>query len=50
MEAEKNKHLWKYLVAGGALGFLYFAINYLASAKKAKGKPLSLDKTKKVLR
>lgn len=50
MEAERNKHLWKYLVAGGALGFFYFALNYLSSVKKARAKPLPLDKTKKVLR
>jgi hypothetical protein len=50
MEAKEDKHLWKYLAVGAALGLSYGLVNYLAASKKSKAKPLSLERTQKALR
>ena len=50
MENDKKNQLWRYLAIGTALGVSYFVMNYFSSIKKAKAKPLTLDKTKKILK
>ena len=50
MDKKSDPNLWKYLIFGGALGLSYLMINYLSKARKANLKPLTIEKTKKVLR
>lgn len=45
----KEKNFVKYLILGGALGLSYLVIQYLSNRKNSKVKPLSLDKTARVL-
>ena len=46
----KDKNVWKYLVAGGALGISYLLVHYFTNVRKIKAKPLSLERTKRVLK
>ena len=50
MESEKKNQIMKYLIVGGALACSYYVLNYFSNLKKAKAKPITLDKTKKILR
>lgn len=46
----KDKNAWKYLAAGGALGLSYLLIHYFTNVRKARAKPLSLERTKRILK
>ena len=49
MDNAKEKNLMKYIAVGGALGLTYLAIQYLSTRKNSKLRPLSLEKTQKLL-
>ena len=50
MEKGENKNIWKYLILGGALGVSYLLVQYFSKAKGSKVKPLSLEKTLRILK
>ena len=49
MDASKDRKFLLYLGLGATLGAAYFAIDYLSNRKTSKAKPLTLEKTKKIL-